>query len=148
MAEHGAALRVQTKEVVRGLGRLGDSLADTRPILKNVGLYLAEISKQSFRDATDPSTGQSWKPLSPAYREWKAAHGYSATPLTKTGQLRRSIHHMITGRSSVAAGTNVKYGPAHQFGGKLPKRPFLGASGRDMNEIQQIVARWIARGAR
>lgn len=74
---------------------------------------------------------------------------------SRTGQLRRSIHHtqarwqVINGETQVtsAIGTNVVYAATHEFGDKsrnIPARPFLAPAYKDNYEkfkkrIEQIV---------
>ena len=68
--------------------------------------------------------------------------------------MKKSIHSIITGKRSVAIGTNVASGAVHQFGSgggvggaEIPARPFLGIDSRGEREVVDIVTRYIATGA-
>jgi len=128
--------------MLRGAGlRAGD----LRVPLKRIGTFGVEVSKQAFRGHKDPVTGVPWKRLSKRYAIAKRRKGYDPLPMTRTARLRRSIHRLSIGARHVEWGTNVKYGPPHQYGGRMPQRRFLGLSKNDTAEITAIVNRWIMR---
>lgn len=73
------------------------------PFLRDVGVRLVNDFKLGFRNSKAPDDSR-WEPVQ---REGK--------PLIDTGRLRSSIHAVVTpGRLEV--GTNVVYGPTHQYG--------------------------------
>ena len=152
MPRYGAAVTVTADKTIRELGKYVQRLNDPTPVLKRIGRYVTELSKQSFRDSRDPTTGTPWAALSPATIARR--RGNRAQILVDTGRLRKSIHSLITGKRSVAIGTNVKYGAVHQFGSgggiggaEITARPFLGIDNRGEREIVNIVIRYIATGA-
>ncbi len=146
MARTGSRVTVTAGKAIRELGKLGQRIKNPQPALKRVGRYVTELSKQAFRDGADPTTHDPWAALSPATIARR--RGSSAQILVDTGRLRKSIHSIITGKRSVAIGTNVKYGATHQFGrGRIPARPFLGIDARGEDQIVDIVTRYIATGA-
>jgi HK97 gp10 family phage protein len=69
----------------------------------------------------------SWPQLAEATQEQRVALGYSANePLLRTGDLRDSIGHVVSGNEGFV-GTNDPVAPFHEFGtSKIPPRPFLG----------------------
>ena len=137
-------IRVDVSEVRDYFATLGARIRKKEPLLKRIGTFAVEVSKQAFREGRDPNTGDRWEPLSPAYAKWKARNRYSKTPLTLKGALRRSIHYGVLGKKSVAWGTDRKYGRFHQYGTKrLPQRRFLGLSRDDVYQIDQIITRWV-----
>lgn len=73
------------------------------PFLRDVGTRLVNDFKLGFRNSKAPDDSK-WESVE---REGK--------PLLDTGRLRSSIHAIVTpGRLEV--GTNVIYGPTHQYG--------------------------------
>jgi phage virion morphogenesis protein len=158
MPRYGAFVKVSAGKAIRGMTDYAKRLNNPQPALKRVGRYVTELSKQAFREGADPTTNHPWAPLSPATIARR--RGERAQILVDTGRLKKSVHSIITGKRSVAIGTNVKYGAVHQFGGGIvtsgrsggslfgvPARPFLGIDRRGENQIENIVARYIATGA-
>lgn len=81
--------------------------------------------EQSFRDQgfTDDSL-QRWKARKKRARAGRAI-------LTKTGRLRRSLKKSKQGRYAIQISSNVIYANVHNEGiGKMPKRQFVGYSGK------------------
>lgn len=81
--------------------------------------------EQSFRDQgfTDDSL-ERWKGRKKREREGRAI-------LTKTGRLRRSLKKKMHNRYAIIISSNVVYAPVHNEGiGKMPKRQFVGYSGK------------------
>ncbi|HOX20993.1 MAG TPA: phage virion morphogenesis protein [Gemmatimonadales bacterium] len=163
MSRPGAQIRVTgADQIVREIGSWISRCADMTPALKRIGLYGVEVSKQAFDAESDPETYAAWKPLSPKYKAWKESYnrrkadrrrrGLRGVVGTKIlvfhGDLKRSIHHLITGKRSVAIGTGVPYGKYHQYGRGVPERRFLGLHPDDQTEIRDIVSRWIVEGKR
>jgi len=148
--------------IVREISGLITRTRDMTPTLKRIGLYGVEVSKQAFDAESDPETHSGWKPLSPKYKRWKESYnrrkanrsrgGLRGVIGTKIlvfhGDLKRSIHHLITGKRGVAIGTGVPYGNYHQLGRGVPRRRFLGLHRDDQEEIRDIVARWLSEGKR
>ena len=93
------------------LGRLKADIV--RPFLQEVGARLVNGFKLGFRKSTAPD-GTPWAPVAR-----KGGKGKDGKPLVDTGRLRRSITHEVTGKQ-LEVGTNVIYGPTHQFGDKSP----------------------------
>ena len=140
-----AFIKTDISGAVRSLGRMELNLRDPRRALKRVGQYIKGLSQQSFRNQADPETHRPWKSLSPATIARR--RGKSTQILVDTGRLRKSIHSLITGKTSVAVGTNVMYGRYHQFGTKhAPKRPFLGIDKAGQAEIVKIIKRGMLDG--
>lgn len=73
------------------------------------------------------------------------------TILVKTGTLKGSIG-IAVGSMQVSIGTNVFYGKYHQTGTenddgseRMPRRAFLGLTGEDRNELQQVLESYVER---
>jgi len=103
---------------------------DMTPAFRSIGRIVKTGTQLRFRQQKSPE-GARWKPSQRAQR----THGQT---LRLTGRLRNSLTY-VADRASVAIGTNVVYGPIHQFGGLagrgrkvvIPARPYLGASEAD-----------------
>lgn len=88
---------------------------DTKPAMESAGSATVNNVKLGFRASKTPH-GSPWLPL-------KVRAG---KPLLDNGILRNSITHRAT--ATVAeVGTNLIYGPIHQFGGTITAKnaPFL-----------------------
>ena len=84
-----------------------------------------------------------WRPLSPRYLKRKLLSGYSPLPLTKTGNLRRSMAGLVE-NNKLMLGTSVHYAPYHQRGTRtIPKRPFLLFQDRDLDHIGRALVRHV-----
>ena len=79
-------------------------LGDTTPVLNIMGRVFKTKIQFCFRDSKDP-WGVPWKPI--VYRDGK--------PLIDTRRLLSSITANVTA-NTLEVGTNVEYGPYHQFG--------------------------------
>lgn len=115
---------------------------DTADMLDEVGSHMVSVITRRFRTSTGPD-GQQWLPSERAVET-------DGKTLVDRGHLRDSVTYVV-GRSQVAIGTNIEYGAIHQFGGQagrgrkvtLPARPYLGISGQDNAEIQDIMGDYI-----
>ena len=139
------------------LKQLQDRLAgfsETGPLMARIGRVMKTDTQLNFRRGTSPQ-GNSWAPLK----------GRNGQPLRDTGRLMRSIDYEASD-DEVVIGTNVKYGPTHQFGavikpknGKflkfkignqfvslkkvtIPARPFIGLAARQLNKINESITKW------
>jgi len=139
------------------LKQLQDRLAgftETRALMTRIGRVMKTDTQMNFRRGQSPQ-GETWAPLK----------SRSGQPLRKTGRLMRSIDYQASD-DEVVIGTNVKYGPTHQFGavirpknGKLlrfkiggrfvfakkvtiPARPFIGLAARQLKKINESIDKW------
>jgi phage gpG-like protein len=116
------------------------AFAEHKKILKQIEAFKPQLNKmveaagvlavnhftKSFRDGgfTDESL-ETWKPRK------RAERGKSRAILVKSGRLRRSIRSKRFGVLSVKIMTDVPYARVHNNGeGKMPKRQFIGYSGK------------------
>lgn len=94
--------QAQLQQIEKVLKKM--STDNLRPFLADVGRRLVQDFKMGFRRSMAPD-GSSWQGLK--YREGQ--------PLRLTRRLQDSIDHRVQGKT-VEVGTNVKYGPTHQYG--------------------------------
>lgn len=89
------------------LDRAGERLEDTLPLMRAIGGYVRDATRQRFKDQRGPD-GAPWK----ASIRAKLTGGAT---LVKSTRLRDSIVDAASAKQ-VQVGTNVVYAPAHQFG--------------------------------
>lgn len=128
---------------------------------KNIGEQLLSNTKDRFRKQKGPDN----RPWKKSFRSETERQGKT---LMDTRRLYNSLgYKAFADRTEV--GTNVKYGPIHQFGGvirpkrnkylkfklgsswrvvkkvTIPARPFLGFNNSDREDIEGIIGEEIAR---
>ena len=125
------------------LGKTVARAKDLRaPLMKGGNVMLRSVD-QNFKSAGRPNM---WKPLSRVYGIRKIKQGYSPLPLTKTGQLRRSITFRVA-QKKLSIGTSVPYARYHQFGTRsLPSRPYLVFQREDLRRIETLIVQHIVKG--
>lgn len=155
----GATIRVSSEDVDSALARILALAQDPSPMLKDIGEYQAESSRENIRAERSPD-GTPFAPLNPAYELTKTGPGI----LREKGTLAQIVWQLAG--SVLEVGTGAAYAAAHQFGAvikpksasalvfslggnrkvfassvTIPARPFLGFSKDDETEIAAI-ARW------
>lgn len=145
---------IDDQPVLDALAALLARGSDLTPAMREIAGVLADIPERALAEEADPATGRPWHPLAPATVE---ARGGDAHPILQlSGHLAASIQSEH-GRDYAAAGTNVVYAAAHQFGlgerssvrsrrrmPALPARPFLGLGPEDRRSILDIVQRHLS----
>ncbi|MCL2601359.1 MAG: phage virion morphogenesis protein [Treponema sp.] len=126
---------------------------DRGKLLGAIGVEIETQTQDRFDTKIDPD-GKQWTPLAEAtenyYRRAMARGGLSGVPrptLLVSGDLRDSIVSQVQGGNwSVVAGTVLEYANVHQYGYKnIPARPFIGLSTNDVQEIDEIIEKFLAR---
>lgn len=142
---------------------VGDVKHIRRPLL-SAGVYMLGSIERNFQGQGRPTK---WKPLSErtlasrrgarkARKKAGAATGRGSRILIDMARLKNSMATKVVDDQSVETGTNVVYGPRHQFGYipggkkgrgqvKTPARPFLMFQPEDVDAIGRIFQRHIAR---
>jgi len=129
--------------------------------MRAIGQMVTSQTDERFNAQIDPG-GKAWKPSSRAEEQ-------GGETLRDTGRLKNSIHYQVV-PGGVVVGTNVVYGPPHQFGVdkvvtvkshargsatvgshsrhmKIEKRPFLGINTENAAEIRVLCLSIIGRMA-
>lgn len=109
MADTGARIVVGDEEVGELLGELLERIENPRPALEEIGEAMVSSTQRRFETGRGPD-GKRW----PESRRARMAGGQT---LVDTARLRNSIGYEVQG-GRVVVGTNVKYGPTHQFGAR------------------------------
>ncbi|MBF0424814.1 MAG: phage virion morphogenesis protein [Magnetococcales bacterium] len=98
------------------LNRLALAGEDMTPAMGRAAAIMAMAVDENFAAQGRPG----WPPLNPDYAAAKSAAGFGEAILTRGGRLRASIAQSPTwGRNFATVGTNMVYGPIHQFGGTI-----------------------------
>ncbi len=157
--------------VLEVLTRISESAREPGPLMRIIGQYGVESTRQRFFDEAGPD-GQHWAELNPAYAELKGA-GYNI--LFKSGALMNSLNYRA-GAHEVSWGSPMIYAAIHQFGGKIvpksapalefllgnigarglvpvflvrvksvtiPARPYLGLNTADRTEIEALATDYL-----
>lgn len=144
----------------RRLGKLLKRMGDLTPLMRDIGGYLRDATRQRFEDGEAPD-GAKWKPSIRA----RLTGGQT---LVEHGNLRDSITDAAT-RDSAIVGTNDPRAPIHHYGGiirpvsadalrfsipgvgfrtvkqvTMPARPIFGLAAADPSEIGAIVDDYLA----
>ncbi len=109
-----------------------------------IGAELESQTRRRIEDERRSPEGVPWPDWSPAYAATR--HG-GHDLLQNEGDLLDSLH-VVVDSQGVAMGTNLVYGAIHQFGGapvgiNIPKRPYLGISDANAEDLDAVVDDWL-----
>ena len=126
----------------RTLGRLSPQRLER--LLDSVGAMLESQTRERLAEGKKDPEGKPWTPWSPDYAERRPPKGGL---LELSGDLIDSIA-FETSASTVTVGSNMVYALTHHEGDSkrgIPARPYLGVSDDDLEDIGDVVMRFIAR---
>lgn len=153
MAGSGITVKVDDRQVQELLQAMLKRMGSLRPAMEAIGETLVSATHDRFEKTESPE-GKKWKPVSPAYAEWKEKIGKDPAHILRlktASGLLGSINYRATD-SKVTVGTNVVYAAIHQFGGPtkrgatMPARPYLGVSDDDLREIREMLQEYLMTG--
>ena len=139
-----------TKEVQRDLKKLYDKTVTLTPVMRQIAGIMHDSVEQNFEDEGRPGK---WKALAEITIEKRREKGHWPGKILQVkGQLAASISTSY-GRDFAAVGTNKVYAAIHQFGGdagrgkkvKIPARPYLVITERELREIGDLVKMYLER---
>ena len=154
----GASIKVSVRgertiaKALNSLLKQGHNLA---PVLGDIGEYLLPSTQQRFVDMQAPD-GSPWAELSGTTIEMKVAKGARLDRiLTESGTLADTLHYQISA-DTLSLGSNQEYAAIQQFGGitaansmipgvEIPAREFLGMAPFEKDEVEAIVAGYLAQ---
>ena len=101
------------------LSTIGQKISHTKPLMKEMGNYLYNITRDSFDKKKDPN-GRSWTPLSNVTIQKKLKKGKPTKLLFQEGELQDKFIYEIS-KDEIVIGTNANndgflYPAVHQFG--------------------------------
>lgn len=149
-------IEFDSQPVLDALRTLFERVESPKPALIEIGGYMANATKQRFRDGTAPD-GSAWAPNSPAtveiYNGLFASAGAKRPLIGENRRLSNEISWQLQGDTAVDIGSAEPYANMQQFGGTkaqwphlwgdIPARPFLGVSPADEENILDIVGRYL-----
>lgn len=139
------------EQVERWLGSIEKelTLGKKQAVVRKAAARIAnEAVPDHFLQSRSPA-GDSWNPLSAAYREKKLQAKGVETLLFGSGALFRSVRSVVRGMDAfvVAGGPDVPYAAAHNYGypeGGIPQREFIGIGPAEEAIIGQTLTSWLA----
>ena len=144
------------QQSTRAFQTLNESISDFRPVWPEIHMYFLRGTIEQF-ESLGARGGQRWEPLSARYAKWKA-QAYPGKPiLVRTERLKRSLSvggsepDQIKDFQEMSAtfGTRVPYARFHQRGTRrMPARPVLQPTQRDVDRMVSRLFRFAERGAR
>jgi len=140
----------------RAFRTLDENLRDFRPVWPEIHMYFLRGAVEQF-ESLGARGGQRWQPLSERYAKWKEKKYPGKPILVRTERLKRSLS--LGGSEpdqvkdfqplSATFGTRVPYARYHQRGTKrMPARPVLQPTQRDVDRMVSRLFRFAERGAR
>lgn len=135
-----------TRYLSLGLSAMQRHFGNTRQLMQTMGAAVESQTRRRIADEKTGPDGRRWKPWSARYARTRHANH---SLLVNEGHLLNSIRWALLGSDAVTIGTNLAYGPVHQFGVGVPARPFLDPEFDDednRNEIDLILQDWLDRG--
>lgn len=107
--------------------------------LRSVGQLLVSRAKQNLEDGGTPE--KSYDLLKPATQRQKSRLGYSLKPLQRTGLMKRSLSHEVSGGLKLSGLDIIKH---HQWGAPragIVARPVFTVETPDTEDIQDFLIR-------
>lgn len=118
-------------------GRLNGSLEEP---LRAIGGIIESSTRRRISETKNAPDGSRWADVSPATAKTKNGRGGI---LVDYGNLMASITHEASAKS-VIAGSVMGYSVYLQEGTEnMPARPFLGLSGEDYRDIDELMSDWM-----
>ncbi len=150
-------IEFDSQPVLDALRTLFERVESPKPALIEIGEYMANSTKQRFRDGKAPD-GTAWAPNSPAtveiYNGLFASAGSKRPLIGETRRLSNEIAWQLPRDTAVEIGSAEPEANMQQFGGTkaqwphlwgdIPARPFLGISPADEENILAIVGRYLS----
>lgn len=131
---------VDTREIEDALRNLQRAVVDLQPAFRDIGEYLLRSHDERFRAGVDPD-GNLWDELNPKYKARKPKNQDKVLVLNE--YLMGMVYQEMPTELLFSTGIDsAKYAATHQFGRDedgIPKRPFLGLSDADRDEILQCI---------
>lgn len=102
-----------------------------------IGELMVNQTKTRIADEKRGPEGEVWAPWSPAYAASRSGRHSLLVGEGNPGLLESITNHSV-GMEAIA-GTNLVYAARHHFGDDtMPARPYLGLSGENRREIEEL----------
>ena len=137
--------------ILQQTGRFKAALLDFEPLWELVKPIAARVEEEQF----DTQGQGAWPPLADSTLRIKAAGGWPADPLIRTGDLKASLvdpgRAADTGPRHMIYGTDTEYARFHQEGtSRMPQRQVIPDPYRveDRRKVEAAMVTYINRAAR
>lgn len=123
--------------------KLGRSVSDLRPVMGDIGQYLAKFFSSEVFASRGGVIGEPWAPLSARYAAYKARRYAGRQPLVRTGTMQRSFKY--THGAQFARVTNgASYFDYHQLGTRrMPQRMMMKVDDTREREITRMIEQYV-----
>jgi phage gpG-like protein len=144
------------QSTTRAFQTLDETIRDFRPVWPEIHMYFLRSMTEQF-ESLGSRGGQRWQPLNEKYAKWKAQRFPGKPILVRTERLKRSLSLGGSEPDQVKEfapmyavfGTRVPYARYHQRGTRrMPARPILQPTQRDVDRMVSRLYRFAERGAR
>jgi phage virion morphogenesis protein len=137
-------ITVDANQAIAVLNGMAARMANPRPVLAQVGEFMASKVMLGLMDEKDDPDGRAWAAWMPSTREERTKKGNVGLGLLwDEGTLLGSIR-VQTSAKEVVIGTTMKYGKFLQEGtSKMAARPFIGWSDAEAGMTERFIARYI-----
>lgn len=129
------------QNIIKLFNRESKEIVKSSAFLNPVGQLLVSRAKQNLEDGA--ADGKSYELLKPATKKQKQRKGFSAKPLQRTGLMKRSLNHEISGGLKLKGLEIIKH---HHFGApkaNIPQREVFTIDSEDFLDIKDILVRQI-----
>jgi phage virion morphogenesis protein len=121
---------------------------ERRRLLDEIGATVESQTRRRIEDDKADPEGKAWPAWSDRYA--KNRHGNQSL-LESKGMLIGSLGYAVAlAGDQVEVGSNLIYAATHQFGDpkrNIPARPYLGLSGEDEAELEEVIDNFLRRVA-
>jgi len=146
----GAVVNINLSEIKKLADKLNSfclSGEQKESLLHDIGVEVREQTLDRFDFETDPD-GNPWKKLVDATVKYKNKY-FDGGILEREGHLKNTISFNVNGEESVLVGSPMEYAGFHQEGTrKLPARPFLGMGTDNIDDLQNLIDKFLRRNVR
>lgn len=153
MADEPIEIKIDNKAVNEKLLELANRSENLRPLMKNIAGIFASSTEENFKEEGRPDK---WVDLAESTKKQRTKkqktkkQKWSVKILQVEGQLASSVSTQYDDNSAVI-GSGEDYAAIHQLGGKagknkkvsIPARPYLQLTQEDLNEIIEIVEKYL-----
>lgn len=126
------------------------------PAFRKVGNLIARDNRRAMA-TRGASIGSPWKPLAESTHRDKARHGWSRSPLVRTGDMRRSfigrpMNIEVYSPRSARYGTALRTAVWQQFGTRrhgrrhIPPRTIMKVTRHQLADFRKMVAEYVVKG--
>lgn len=127
------------RRLIKGIGK---NIRNIDPPLKGFADYLIKETQKQFDEGKTPE-GEDWQPVTPARLRQKLKLGYPETPLTATGEMRKTLYANVTKDRAEVGLKSAIAAYHHEGAGNLPEREIVGVTEERLNKLRSLIKTYI-----